>query len=100
MTKTKNKKQTSKMHQTSDGYYVPYQMAKEIYIEELTEVNKNVSADQRLPKDISKHLTISVESVTVESFDKDKGIFINLKIRGSKKDINKVNEVLQARYKE
>lgn len=88
---------SDKIHHTFDVYFVPYQMAKELCIWELTD--EDLPANQQLSKDVAKRLALSVEEVTVRTFyDDDDGVYIQLKIRGSEQDIEKVNEVLQARY--
>lgn len=94
--KSQSKPMTSKIHQTSDIYFTGYQMAKELYLEELTD--EDLPANQRLPKDVAKRLALSVGDVTVEPFDDEEGaVCIKLKIRGSEQDIDKLNKVLQAR---
>ena len=94
----KGKKAISKIHETSDVHIVFYSMAKEIYLDDLTD--KDLPPNERLPKNIAKRLAISVKEVTVGSFDEadDECVYIRFKIRGSEKDIGKVNEVLRARY--
>lgn len=73
-------------------------MAKDICLDEITEVHENIPVNQQLSKNIAKRLALSVEDVTVESFDDNDGcVVIRLKIRGSKQDIDKVNKVLKAR---
>lgn len=96
--KAQTKPVVSKIEETSDVYVVPYQMAKDFWLEDLTEVHENCPANQRLSKDVAKRLALSIEEVAVESFsDNDGGVYIKLKIRGSKQDIEKVNKVLKAR---
>lgn len=91
---SKKKVESDKIHQIFDVYCVPYDMAKWCYLEELTDKN----LPQQVSKDVAKRLALSVEQVVVKPFDEDECVFIELKIRGSEQDIEKVNEVLRARY--
>lgn len=71
--KAQSKPVNSKIHKTRDTYYVPYQMAKDIHLDELTEVHKDVPANQRLSKAVAKRLALSVAEVTVEPFNDNNG---------------------------
>lgn len=94
----KGKKATSKIHETFGDFIEFYSMAKDLYLDDLT--NKDLPANERLPKNLTKRLALSVKEVTVGSFDEaeDECVYIRFKIRGSEQDIGKVNELLRARY--
>lgn len=93
---TEEKQVNIKIAETSDVYLVPYEMAKDIYLEMLTD--EDLPLEQRLPKDVANRLALSIEEVTVRPFDNDESVCIHLKIRGSEQDIYNLNKVLQAIY--
>lgn len=96
--KAQTKPVVSKIEETFGVYVVPYQMAKDFWLEDLTEVHENCPANQRLSKDVAKRLGLSIDEITVRPLhDIDECLYIQLRIRGSKQDIEKVNKVLKAR---
>lgn len=95
--KTQKQPTSGKVHQTTDVYICPYEMARDIWLDQITDEDE--PENQRLPKDVAKRLSLSVKEVQVGNFnDMDDCVYIVLNIQGREDDIEKVDSVLQARY--
>lgn len=91
-----NESKGDRVYETSDVYSVPYEMAKSIYIDMLTD--EGLPLKQRVSKAVAERLTLDIGGVEIEPFNNNNAVYIKLEIKGCKQDIAEVDRALEARY--